>query len=159
MNSRNLLLWLFALVALLVVNGLIIQKENLMANGQVVLLELTRFDPRSLIQGDYMRLRYAITGEVANANGIRDGYVVVRLNENNVAHYARVSDSQTTVAQDEILLHYQQSGNIGPQSFFIQEGHAKYYRGARYAEFRVSADGDISLVGLRGENFEVLGPP
>ena len=38
----------------------IFQKEEIKANGETVLLELAPVDPRSLMQGDYMRLRYAI---------------------------------------------------------------------------------------------------
>ena len=36
------------------------KKERLLASGDTVLLELAPVDPRSLMQGDYMRLDYAI---------------------------------------------------------------------------------------------------
>ena len=42
-------------------NNSILQKEELLSNGQLILLELVPVDPRSLMQGDYMRLRYAIS--------------------------------------------------------------------------------------------------
>lgn len=38
----------------------IIQKENILKIGKLILLELSPIDPRSLMQGDYMRLRYSI---------------------------------------------------------------------------------------------------
>ena len=162
MKIRNALLWLFALLVLIAANGLIIQKENLKANGQVIFLELAPVDPRSLIQGDYMRLRYAISREVEDRNSDRDGYIVVRKDKNNVARYVRIYDSKTPLAQDEILLRYRQRRydvNIGPESFFFQEGHAKYYNNAHYGEIRVSSTGEVLLVGLRGEKLEELGPP
>lgn len=162
MKNRNLLLWVFTLIVLIVANGLIVQKEYLKANSQVILLELAPVDPRSLIQGDYMRLRYTISREVEDTNNARDGYIVVRLDKNNVAHYVRIHNSQTPLAQDELLLRYRQRKydvNIGPESFFFQEGHAKYYNNASYGEFRVSKAGDVLLVGLRGEHLEELGPP
>ena len=162
MKNRNLLLWLFSLIVLFVVNGLIIQKEYLKTNSQVILLELAPVDPRSLIQGDYMRLRYVISREVEDANNARDGHIVVRLDKNNVAHYVRIHNPQTALAQDELLLRYRQREhdvNIGPESYFFQEGHAKYYNNAHYGEFRISKTGDVLLVGLLGDKFEELGPP
>jgi len=162
MKNRNYLLLLFTLIVLIAANGLIIQKEYLKANSQVILLELAPVDPRSLIQGDYMRLRYVISREVEDTNIARDGHIVVRLDKNNVAHYVRIYDPQTPLAQDELLLRYRQRKydvNIGPESFFFQEGHAKYYSNAHYGEIRVSNGGDVLLVGLRGDNFEQLGPP
>ncbi|MFD0701266.1 GDYXXLXY domain-containing protein [Myroides pelagicus] len=37
------------------------EKEKIVKQGQLVLLELAPVDPRSLMQGDYMRLNYAIS--------------------------------------------------------------------------------------------------
>lgn len=162
MKSRNLFLWLFTLLGLIVVNGLVLQKEQLKANGQVVFLEFAPVDPRSLIQGDYMRLRYAVSREVENNTDKQDGFIVVGLDTNNVAQYMRIYDRQTPLSQNELLLRFRQRAfdvRIGPESFFFQEGHAKYYSNARYGELRVSSSGDILLVGLRGENLQTLSPP
>jgi len=162
MKARNLLLWLFAILVLVVVNILVVQKERLSANGQVVLLELAPVDPRSLIQGDYMRLRYSISGEVESNIDQKDGFIVVRLDKDNIAEYVRIHDLQIPLAHGELLLRYRQRAfdvRIGPESFFFQEGHAKYYNNARYGELRVSDSGDVLLVGLRGDRLEQLGPP
>ena len=162
MKGRNLTLWLVALLVLMVVNVLTFQREHLAANGQIVFLELRPVDPRSLIQGDYMRLRYAISREVEGNTAARDGFIVVRLNKNRVAQYARLYDPRTPLAEDELLLRYRRRTfdvRIGPESFFFQEGHARYYDSARYAKLRVSGSGEVLLVGLRGAKLEVLGPP
>jgi len=162
MISRNLLLWLFTLLVLLVVNGLVLQKEHLKANGQVILLELAPVDPRSLLQGDYMRLRYAIAGEAEDKIERRDGFIIARLDAHQVAHYLRIHDAGIPLAPDELLLPYRQRAfdlYIGPESFFFQEGHAEYYEAARYGELRINRTGDLVLVGLRGDDFELLGPP
>lgn len=162
MKGRNLLLWLFAFLAVVVINVLVIQKEQLSATGQLVLLELAPVDPRSLVQGDYMRLRFDISDEVETETNMRDGYIVVRLDSENVARYVRIYDQNTSLAQDELLLRFRQRTydvRVGPESFFFQEGTAKYYNNARYGEFRVSKSGDVLLTGLRGEDFEELGPP
>ena len=162
MKGRNLLLWLFAFLAVVVINVLVIQKEQLSANGQLVLLELAPVDPRSLVQGDYMRLRYDVSNEVENETDMRDGFIVVQLDTDNVAQYVRIHDLNTSLAQDDLLLRFHQRTydvRVGPESFFFQEGTAKYYNNARYGEFRVSKSGDVLLTGLRGEDFEELGPP
>ncbi len=162
MKIRNLALWAVALLALGFVNFLTYQRENLAVNGKVILLELAPVDPRSLIQGDYMRLRYALSEEIADRTDLERGFVVVRLDANNVAHYVRIHDSLAPLASDEILLPFRQEAfsiGVGPKSFFFQEGHAEYYNKAKYGELRVSESGQILLVGLRGEGFDVLGPP
>ena len=62
--SRNVLVFLGLALALGVPNYAIIQKERLLASGTPVLEELAPVDPRSLIQGDYMRLDYAISRQL-----------------------------------------------------------------------------------------------
>lgn len=50
-------------------NLVIAQKESILRGGERVLLELAPVDPRSLMQGDYMRLDYAIAREIRRADG------------------------------------------------------------------------------------------
>ncbi|MFQ5401617.1 MAG: GDYXXLXY domain-containing protein [Anaerolineae bacterium] len=162
MKGRYLILWLVALLSLGVVNGLVYQRERLAASGQVVFLKLAPVDSRSLIQGDYMRLRYDISGEVERDSAARDGFIVVQLDDNNFAHYVRIYDPKTPLADGELLLRYRRRAfdvRIGPESFFFQEGQAHYYDNAQYGELRISPNGDVLLVGLRGEHLERLGPP
>src|SRR5256885_8099210 len=56
---------LTALVTLAVVNTGIWQKQQLIASGQPVFIEIAPVDPRSLMQGDYMRLNFRVPGEPA----------------------------------------------------------------------------------------------
>lgn len=162
MKIRNLALWAVALSVLIFVNYLVFQREKLAATGKVVLLELAPVDPRSLIQGDYMQLRYALSQEVENHADTGRGFVVVRLDENNVAHYVKIYAPTTALAEDEVLLPYRREAfdvRVGPKSFFFQEGHAEYYEEAKYGELRVSDSGAVLLIGLRDENLRPLGPP
>lgn len=162
MKIRNLVLWAVTVLVIGFVNFLIYQREDLAVNGRVVLLELAPVDPRSLIQGDYMRLEYALSAEIASHTNLERGFVVVRLDANHVAHFVRIHDSITPLADDEILLPFHGGAfnvDVGPKSFFFQEGHASYYDRAEYGELHVSESGQILLVGLRGEGFELLGPP
>ncbi|WP_341649050.1 GDYXXLXY domain-containing protein [Thauera humireducens] len=44
-------------------------REQTLAHGQVVLVQLAPVDPRSLMQGDYMALRFAIDNELPARDG------------------------------------------------------------------------------------------
>lgn len=55
------------MITLSVVNISIAKYESQLANGRVVLLELAPVDPRSLMQGDYMALGYALENDIINA--------------------------------------------------------------------------------------------
>ena len=162
MKARNFVLWAVVIFVLVFVNYLAYQREMLAVNGRVVLLELAPVDPRSLIQGDYMRLRYALSDDIEEHTDVSRGFVVVRIDANNVAHYVRIYNSITPPGKNEILLPFRQESfdvRVGPKSFFFQEGHAGFYDDARYGELRVSESGAVLLVGLRDENFKPLGPP
>ena len=55
---------LTALAVLAIANVAIWQKESLIANGQPVFIELAPADPRSLMQGDFMRLNFNLPADV-----------------------------------------------------------------------------------------------
>lgn len=61
---RSILLWGGLLLALVVVNHGIVQRERILSDGRIVLLELTPVDPRSIMQGDFMALRFAIAEDI-----------------------------------------------------------------------------------------------
>ena len=160
---KTLLVFGGLLLALLVPNYAIVQKERLVRDGTVVLLELAPVDPRSLIQGDYMRLDYAIARELSGQRGLpnvepvvprvpRDGHIVVRLDDDDVATFVRWHDESTPLAGGEHLLQYRRRDNairLATDAFYFQEGHAERYNAAKYGELRVSPSGESVLVGLR----------
>ncbi len=65
---RSILLWGGLLLALAVANHGIVQRERILSDGRVLLLELAPVDPRSLMQGDYMALRFAAVDEIRDAS-------------------------------------------------------------------------------------------
>ncbi|MDM8560373.1 GDYXXLXY domain-containing protein [Candidatus Parabeggiatoa sp. HSG14] len=159
---QRLFVLVMAVVILAAVNFEIYKKELLIAEGKVVLLELAPVDPRSLMQGDYMILRYAIARlpELREVNN--DGYLVIELDKNQVAHFNRIHDDQVQLQPTEVLLRFRKRGRnirLGAESFFFQEGHAEYYNNARYGELRVTSSGDSVLVGLRDKNLNPLKAP
>jgi uncharacterized membrane-anchored protein len=141
-------------LVLVVPNALVLHKERLLADGTPVLLELAPVDPRSLIQGDYMRLDYAITRQIADSQRRwpATGEIVIALDENGVARFVRRHDGRTPLDSREHLLTYRRRGGgvrVGTDAFHFQEGQAQRYQGARYGEVRVSPSGTSVLVGLR----------
>lgn len=140
------------LVSLAVPAGEVVKKERLLASGQSMLLDLGPVDPRSLVQGDYMRLDYALSRNVAvDGSWPRDGALIVRLDEYGVARFVRRDDG-AALAQGEHRLAYRVRGrraHIGTDAYFFQEGTADRYQRARYGEMRVAPDGSAVLVGLR----------
>lgn len=158
---RTAVYWTAAAIVLVAANGLIAHKEHVLANGRTVLFRLAPRDPRSLIQGDYMVLRYDIARRVPHSELRKkpDGRIVVKLDGNSVATFVRVHGGGP-VAEGEQLLRYRwrRGLRLGAESFFFQEGHAKRYDRARYGELKVTPGGTGVLVGLRGEKFERLGP-
>lgn len=139
-------------------SGAIVEKERLLASGDVVLLQLAPVDPRSLIQGDYMRLDYAIARAMDGQDRWpRDGHVVVTLDSQRVATFVRRDDGRP-LSGTEHLLRYRRRDRrirIGSNAYFFEEGSASRFARARYGELRVASDGNSVLVGLR----DSLGAP
>ena len=159
---RRLLVFLMAIVVLAIVNFEIYQKEQLLAEGTTVLLELAPVDPRSLMQGDYMILRYKIASLPELRAVKKDGYLVIEPDDKQVAHFKRIYNEGSPLQANEILLRFRKRGHniqLGAESFFFQEGHAKYYNNARYGELRVAPSGESVLVGLRDDELRSLAPP
>jgi uncharacterized membrane-anchored protein len=150
----NLILLLFLF------NNSIFQKEKLLANGELVLLELAPVDPRSLMQGDYMRLDYAICENTRSSSISKRGFCVVKLDENGIAEKVRIQDNKTPISENEYLIaytHAKWSGiNIGAESFFFQEGKGKKYEKAKYGALKIDTNGNSLLIGLYNENREKI---
>jgi uncharacterized membrane-anchored protein len=152
------------LVAILsLVNWQILAKERLLRDGELMLLELAPVDPRSLMQGDYMRLEYAIARELGYRSGFpADGRVVVANDLNGVARFVRQEEPGVPLGAAEHLLRYRWRGGrvrIGTDAFYFQEGQADQYAGAHYGEMRVDAAGEALLIGLRDRDRRPLGAP
>lgn len=160
---RRLIIAMGALLVLAVANVAVYQHEQLLATGRTVLLELAPVDPRSLMQGDYMALRFRVADDAFGerpGDTWRDGRIVLGLDEAGVGTFRRFDDG-SSLAEDEVAVRYRIRNNrplFATNAFFFQEGHASYYANARYGEFRVGPDGESLLVALRGVSLETLGP-
>lgn len=162
--TRQLALLLSGLAILAGINATVWRYEYAMSSGEVVLLRLAPVDPRSLMQGDYMRLNYEIARELtsrdARANQDKGSdTLVIRLDAHQVATLV-VDGKPDRLASDERLLQVHQSERqwqIGPDAYFFEEGSGEQYEAARYGEFRLQADGKTLLVGLRDEAYQPIG--
>ncbi len=127
------------------------QKENTLKNGQLVLLELAPVDPRSLMQGDYMNLRYGIAS--AGNDIYEKGYFVLRTDERHVGIFLRMQTENRPVNEGETIVKYESWGNkIGAESYFFEEGSAEKFEKAKYGGLMVDKHGNTILTGLYDEN-------
>ena len=145
---------------LLYFNYSVMGKEEILEEGQLVLLELAPVDPRSLLQGDYMDLRYKISEGIVSENIPKRGYCVVLLDSSGVANKVRFQKAITPLKDGEYLIAYtapdEWNINIGAESFFFQEGEAEKYEKAKYGGVKIDKNGNSLLVGLYDEQLQKI---
>ncbi len=166
-----------ALVSLVIILSLvnlsIWGKEKHLAEGKIVYLNLAPVDPRSLMQGDYMALRFRLADKVYDALpkskdrkswrhnvDASDGYVVTKLDEQNIGTFKSIYNNQK-LSEKEILIRYRvRNGAVkfATNAYFFQEGHGKYYQPAQYGQFRVDKKGELLLVTMHDKDLKKLGP-
>lgn len=147
---------LTALAVLAVANIGIWQKETLIAEGRPVFIELAPVDPRSLMQGDFMRLAFRLPPTPAGAAGrIR---AVGKIDAKGIVTLHKL-DTGAPLAKDEIAIELTPRAGawtVVTNAWYFKEGEAARFERAKYGEFRVNAQGRALLVGLRGPALEAL---
>ena len=132
--------------------------EQTLMTGETVILQLAPVDPRSIMQGDYMALAFAIDRELPD-DAAQYRYAWLSLSEQGIARLHSLSNDLPT--QDDLigLLLRQRDGivSVGPNGFFFAEGSAAIYEAARYGQFKVDSSGKALLTGLLDENLQLLG--
>lgn len=160
MNKYKWIIILINLVLLLVFfNHLIVKNEAILSEGKLVLLELAPVDPRSLIQGDYMNLRYRISAGERNKINLKRGYFVVQLQPNGIANKVRLQQDKIPLNDNEYIIQYtlgKRSINIGAESFFFQEGQAGKFAKAKYGGIKIDKEGSSLLIGLFDEQLKLI---
>lgn len=139
-----------------IINWSILEKETQLRDGLTIYLKLTPVDPRSLMQGDYMALRFELENNIRNDikktdnKSTDDEFVIVTLDEQNIATFNRI-DNLTPLAIDELRLKYRIRNNhveFATNAFFFQEGHEEVYQCAEYGQFKVDKNGELLLISL-----------
>lgn len=146
------------LLILLSAAGTVWQFEQTLAEGKIVTLELAPVDPRSLMQGDYMALAFALDRQLPNDAG-KYHYAWLNVDAKGVASLHSVSQ-QLPEHADMIAMRLRPARfghTVGPNGFFFTEGEAKRFEAARYGQFRVDKQGKALLTGLLDEHLQLLG--
>ena len=164
-SKQRVILIAVTIGILLSLNYAIYEKEALKREGSTFYLKLVPVDPRSLMQGDYMRLRYAVENEAYKATGEvrKRGFMVLSLDPSGVASFDRFH-MDSALAENEVLVKYvhkRRRVEIKPDSFMFQEGNARYYTPAVYGVFKApppDRPGRPLLVGLAGEDMKIIDP-
>jgi uncharacterized membrane-anchored protein len=123
---------------------------------------LAPVDPRSLMQGDYMTLRFDLPDDMSFADtplaaGQRP-HVVARRDARGIATDLR-ADLGAPLSNDELRVELSpKNGNwvLVTDAWFFKEGESERWAQAKYGEFRVTPDGRALLVGLRGADLGTL---
>lgn len=163
------------LLILIPLNYKVQQFEDVLATGKPVVLKIAPVDPRSLMQGDYMALSYAILNDIrANLNESEDGvtlakekkhpskvYALIHQDEQGVATLCRVEDSLPNDFKDCVANVYLPVNNfkwlpeLPSQEYFLAEGKGQHYAQAEYAEYRFK-DGILLLARLLDKDLKAL---
>lgn len=152
-------------LALLVANVAIWQKQELIARGRPVFLALSPIDPRSLMQGDYMQLNFGPSGlddmALLQAPGSARPRVVARIDARGVATVLRGRQPAQALAADELLIELTPKDGrwiLVTDAWFFREGDGERWTQARFGEFRVLPDGRALLVGMADADLKPIRP-
>ena len=183
---RNAVFVITTIIVFSAFNILIYKKEATLRSGKTVFLDLAPVDPRSLIQGDYMILRYRLSREIQTQLKVTNsGYVVLAESGEEVAKEnvearqgpsaylqkgaqkvrglipLRIYDGKALKANEHLLKYYFRNNDVQisagkTDAYFFQEGHAERYDNARYGSIKLSISGEAVLDKLYDENFNEL---
>ena len=153
MNATHLRVLLAVAIVLVLgaVNGSIFAKERIKTRGERIYLELAPVDPRSLMQGDYMALRFALADHI---DARESGSAPLVIDDRGVATLNPDRDAAG------LRIRYRIRGArvwLGTNAYFFEEGRAERYAGARYGEFRIDREsGEAVLTGLADQDLNPL---
>ncbi|WGE41551.1 GDYXXLXY domain-containing protein [Actinobacillus equuli] len=149
---------------LVLLNQKIVIYEEVLASGKPIILQFAPRDPRSLMQGDYMKMNYQLYNEVRlqlNSSEIEYGkyYALLNTNENGVTHLCRLEDSLLTNFEGcdaEVYMPIKIKSDwditLPTHEYFFPEGKGEYFSQAEY-RFK---NGKTLLYRLLDKNLKAL---
>lgn len=160
-----------ALVTLVLTLGIaqftIHQNEDVLENGESIVLKLAPKDPRSLMQGDYMELHYELLNQVLDALSNEEmtnskAYALLTLDENHIATLCRIEfekpqyfDGCAQGIYLSVTLNSYGDLSLPTHQFFFPEGKGEHYNQAEYGEYRFK-EGKALLLRLLNTELEAL---
>lgn len=137
--------------------------ERILTEGRTVMIPLAPVDPRSLMQGDYMALRFALpaTPEAQTALRARSRQLsaIVSLDARGAGSVTALTPDQPPLQPNQVLVGLAWRGGrwaLGTNGFYFKEGTAERFAPARFGIFRVASDGRALLTGLADESLKPL---
>mgnify|MGYP003951790331 FL=1 len=171
---------LTAVLALVYVNLNAWQSQQIKLRGEILFLELAPVDPLSLVQGQYMQLRFAIEKRYDSTpedqeviqNGHGNVLAVISLDNKRIGTLTGLLAPNRRQQQPhgddtlELQVHARLVDfptesywiHIEQNSFLFQENTEDRYAEAKYGMFRVEEDGRYILVDLADEHLRPLSP-
>ncbi|MEH7222668.1 GDYXXLXY domain-containing protein [Bacillus sp. JJ1566] len=130
--------------------------ESLLKNGKEITLELAPVDPRSVMQGDYVILRYEIAevNELKNVHSGNRVYILAKEDKDGIYQREEILTSidpkKYQLAEDEVLIAGKYNGYneviLGIESYFVKEGTGlDLQRDAKFAKVKISKNGNALL--------------
>ncbi|MEZ5849274.1 MAG: GDYXXLXY domain-containing protein [Hyphomicrobiaceae bacterium] len=139
--------------------------EAIIATGRQIFLALAPVDPRSLIQGDFMRLNFAVPNQRrigrndASVLGQRR-WAIATVDDRDVATVESVVEVEPgPVAANQIVLpmrYKERRWIVGTDAWFFKEGTAEKWQQARFGLLRVGANGTALLVGMADKDLGLI---
>ncbi|TCM69812.1 putative membrane-anchored protein [Acinetobacter calcoaceticus] len=174
---------LLAVLSMLLFGAIISKNEWQLNNSDRIFVRLQPVDPRSMIQGDYMRLNYELDwaeekplldGQDQNSSDQNTALEDAIYNHSTVLTYVALDTSRRVyqIALDQrlldrsatiIALKLKNPSNLvwalypSSNSYLFAEGLAACYSRAEYAEFKVDAQGNSILRRLLDQQLKDLG--
>lgn len=145
-------------VIVIAINVKIWNNELLIRQGTTIFVELEPVDPRSLMQGDYMRLRFVLPAEVEDSTQA-SGLAVAKRGANGVAVVTHWRVGIDKPKPDEVLIKVVRRGDrnvLVTDAWYFKEGDGSRWSSAKYGEFHIDNQGKAILVGLRGPALETI---
>ena len=170
--QRGVLLISCALI-LSLLNFMIFAKERTVREGTSIYLALAPVDPRAILQGDFMTLRFELAAQLernaVNFNGSASQFAPAGdlQDPDTTFRWAEIALDAASVAalaepgsQNPLRIRYRMRGGnvwLGTNAFFFQEGDAARFESAKFGHFKLSkSSGEAILVGLTDANLQPL---
>ena len=166
---------LIACLSILLFVVMITLNQLQLKRSHSMFVELAPVDPRSLLQGDYMQLNYELNwiedqqqleaSALTLADRINNQSTLVAYVQLDAAQRLQHSsldvknlDRQAVIQKLKIKNPDNTPRNLYPStsSYLFAEGLGKCYEAAEFAEFKVDAEGNAMLIGLRDADLKDL---
>ncbi|MBC7566578.1 MAG: GDYXXLXY domain-containing protein [Pedobacter sp.] len=154
-KTKGIIILINLTLFLAYINWSIFNKEQILSKGRLILLELIPFDPRSIMQGDYMRLDYAANRIDYTVKLLKRGYCILEVDSKGRAKRVRFQKNLEPLKSNELAIKYYSNGqgynrnvNLGAESYFFEEGRGHNFAEAKYGGLRVDESGNSVLAGL-----------